>query len=284
MADYIFIRKSRNALSSLLHIVLNLLLAIVSIGATVVTDNCTIGLVLVVISKWRVFAVNHRYWLLNLRSSMVDFIVGISFVLLAYYTPDNILGANFLIVHFLLMIAYAIWLIIIKPRSSAGFTTLQALIAILLGTTAAVFLDSTITNALKSVSIFSNFTDSGALVLLEFAIGFAASHHVLVQNEKSDYLLPSLICGLFFAEIAWLFRTRLIIYPIDTIGTLTGIGLRIPQLSLILTVLTFTYFQIYAELTTHHGKLRFANVALPVIFSLAAVVMLICFSPPIFDV
>ena len=81
MADYIFIRKSRNILSSFLHVILNLLLAIASIGATIITGNCIIGLILVVVSKWRIFAVNHRYWLLNLRSSLVDFNVGISFVI-----------------------------------------------------------------------------------------------------------------------------------------------------------------------------------------------------------
>ncbi len=285
MADYIFIRKSRNALSSLLHIVLNLLLAVTSIGATVITDNCTIGLILVIVSKWRIFAVNHRYWLLNIRSSLVDFIVGISFVLLAYYVPDSALdtslGASFRAIHFFLMIFYAIWLIIIKPRSSAGFTVLQALIAVFLGSTAAIFLDSTLTNTLKSSLSFIN--DSGILVLLEFLIGFAASHHVLVQHEKSDYLLPSLICGLFFAEIAWLCHSWLIVYPLDNIGILTDTGIRIPQLSLVLSVLTFAYFQIYTELTEHNGKINFANIALPVLFSLAAIIVLISFSPPNFN-
>ncbi len=112
MADYIFIRKGRNALSSVLHVILNLALAIVSIGATIITGNCIIGIILVIISKWRVFAVNHRYWLLNIRSSLVDFIVGISFVLLAYAA-----GTTLLPVHFLLMALYALWLIVIKPKS-----------------------------------------------------------------------------------------------------------------------------------------------------------------------
>lgn len=283
MADYIFIRKSRNALSSILHIVLNLLLAIFSIGATVVTGNCIIGLVLVVISKWRIFAVNHRYWLLNIRSSLVDFIVGISFVLLTYYTPQSSLSVTgFPPIYFLLMALYAIWLIVIKPRSSAGFTMFQALIAVFLGSTAAIFLDSTLTNALESS--VSMFNDSGVLVLLEFLIGFAASHHVLIQNDKSAYLLPSLICGLFFAEIAWLCRSWLIIYPLDDLGILTNTGIRIPQLSLILTVLTFTYFQIYTELISHNGKIKFANIALPVLFSLAAIIVLISFSPPDFNI
>lgn len=128
MADYMFIRKSRNALSSFLHVILNLALSVVSIGATVITGNCLIGLVLVVISKWRIFAVNHRYWLVNIRASLVDIIVGTSFVLLAYAA-----GTEFLPVHYALIIGYAIWLILIKPRSSTNFTIIQAIAAILLG-------------------------------------------------------------------------------------------------------------------------------------------------------
>ena len=135
MADYIFIRKSRNAISSLAHVVLNLLLAVVSIGATVATGSILLGLILIVVSKWRVFAVNHRYWLINLRASLVDFIVGVSLVMLAYAA-----GTTFLPVHFILMAVYAIWLIVIKPRSSFTFAIVQALIAILIGSTAlAVF-------------------------------------------------------------------------------------------------------------------------------------------------
>ena len=127
MADYIFIRKSRNAISSLAHVVLNLLLAVVSIGATVATGSILLGLILIVVSKWRVFAVNHRYWLINLRASLVDFIVGVSLVMLAYAA-----GTTFLPVHFILMAVYAIWLIVIKPRSSFTFAIVQALIAILI--------------------------------------------------------------------------------------------------------------------------------------------------------
>lgn len=260
MADYIFIRKSRNALSSLLHIVLNLLLATVSIGATVVTGSYLIGLILVVASKWRIFAVNHRYWLVNVRSNLVDLIVGISLVLLAYSA-----GTDFLIVHFVLMAIYAIWLIFIKPRSTALFTTIQALIAVFLGTTAA--------------SVFSAVTNSAVLVIAEFIIGFAASNHVLIQNEKSDSVFVSLICGLFFSEIAWLSHTWLIIYPFGKTG------ICISQLSLILSVLTFAYFKLYQEATRSTDKFHFRNVALPVLFSIAIIaVLLIGFSQPRFNI
>jgi len=260
MADYIFIRKSRNALSSLMHMLLNLLLAVVSIGATVITGNYIIGLVLIVASKWRVFAVNHRYWWLNIRSSLVDLIVGISFVLLAYAA-----GSSFLPVHFVLMVAYAVWLIIIKPRSSMNSAIVQALIAVLVGTTAA--------------TVFATITDSIVLVVAEFIIGYAASHHVLVQGEDRETSFISIVCGLFAAEIAWLSHAWLIIYSFATTG------ICVSQLAIVLTVLMFAYFQVYNNLAKHEGKLNFREVALPLIFTLVVVVVLIIgFSQPRFNI
>lgn len=260
MADYIFIRKSRNALSSVLHVILNLLLAVTSIGATVITGNCLIGLVLVIISKWRIFAVNHRYWLLNLRSSLVDFIVGTSFILLAYAA-----GTTMLPVHIALVVGYAIWLIFIKPRSSETFTIIQALTAVLLGTTAA--------------TIFAAITDSIVLVVACFVIGYAASNHFLIQNSENDPALISLACGLVFSEIAWISHSWLILY---TLGTT---GICFSQLSIILSVLTYTYFQICDASTKHRGKLRLHEVALPLIFCLLVIIVLVIgFSQPRFNI
>lgn len=260
MADYIFIRKSRNALSSLLHVVLNLLLAVASIGATVITGNFIIGLILVIISKWRVFAVNHRYWLLNLRASLVDLIVGVSFVLLAYAA-----GTSFLPVHVILMIAYAIWLIVIKPRSTTTFAIVQAICAIFLGTTTA--------------TVFAAVTDSIVLVITTFIIGYAASYHVLVQSYSQDCTLISLVFGLISAEIAWISHTWLIIY---TIGA-TGIG--VAQLSFVLSLIAFAYFKICANLSEHHGKLKLRELAMPLVFCLVVLVILIIgFSQPRFNI
>lgn len=260
MANYIFIRKSRNALSSLMHMILNLLLAVVSIGATVITGNCLIGIVLIIVSKWRVFAVNHRYWWLNIRSSLVDFIVGISFVLLAYAA-----GSIFLPVHFVLMGAYAIWLIFIKPRSSFNFAIAQALVAVLVGTTAA--------------TVFAAITDSIVLVLSEFIIGYAASHHVLIQGEDKETSFISLVCGLFAAEIAWLSHAWLIIY------TFASTGICVSQLAIILTVLMFAYFKIYNNLHKNEGKLNLGELALPLVFTLVIIaVLIIGFSQPRFNI
>lgn len=261
MADYIFIRKSRNALSSLLHMILNLLLAVVSIGATVVTGNCIIGLVLIVVAKWRIFAVNHRYWWLNIRSSLVDFIVGISCVLLAYAAG----GSTFLPVHFVLMVIYAIWLIFIKPRSSTNFAITQALVAVLLGSTAA--------------TVFGAITDSIVLVVAEFIIGYAASHHVLVQGDEKETSFISIVCGLFCAEVAWLSYAWLIIYTFSTSG------ICVSQLAILLTLMMFAYFKVYGNISKHDGKLNLRELALPLIFVIVVVaVLIISFSQPRFNI
>lgn len=260
MADYIFIRKSRNALSSLVHMILNLLLAVVSIGATVVTGNFIIGLILIVVSKWRIFAVNHRYWWLNIRSSLVDFIVGVSFVLLAYAA-----GSSFLPVHFILMAAYAIWLIFIKPRSSMNFAITQALIAVLLGSTTA--------------TIFAAISDSLVLVIAEFIIGYAASHHVLIQGNEHEASFISIVCGLICSEIGWLSNSWLILY------TFSDTGLCVSQLAIILTIIMFAYFKVYNNLSQHEGKLHLREIALPLIFSIVIIaVLIIGFSQPRFNI
>ncbi len=260
MADYIFIRKSRNAISSLAHVVLNLLLAVVSIGATVATGSILLGLILIVVSKWRVFAVNHRYWLINLRASLVDFIVGVSLVMLAYAA-----GTTFLPVHFILMAVYAIWLIVIKPRSSFTFAIVQALIAILIGSTA--------------LAVFAAIYDSLLAVAGEFVIGYAAAYHVLIQSDEEDPSLIALASGLIFSEIAWLSHSWLIIY------TFADTGLCISQLALVLTLLAFAFFQIYNERSKRNGRLKFKYIALPLIFSLLVIaVLLIGFSQPRFNI
>ena len=84
MADYVLIRKSRNVISSVLHVFLNILLGVGSVAITIATGSWIIGIILVIISKWRVFAVRPRYWLVNILSSLVDLIVGSSFVFIAY--------------------------------------------------------------------------------------------------------------------------------------------------------------------------------------------------------
>lgn len=260
MADYIFIRKSRNALSTLIHIFMNILLGVGSIFITAISGSWIFGIILVLVSKWRTFAVRPYYWLTNLKSSLVDLIVGVSFVLIAYCS-----GTTILPVHIILAILYTLWLIILKPRSSESSAEFQALAAVFLGNTAAVLISASL--------------DSSIIVLVSFLIGYAASRHVLIQSDDNNFALITLICGLLSAEIAWIFHSWLIVYSFGSTGII------IPQLSIILTLFAFAFDRVYKSIIRHDGVLKAADILAPTIFSLIVIaVIVIGFSKPIFDV
>ncbi|MBQ3326083.1 hypothetical protein IJG79_02985 [Candidatus Saccharibacteria bacterium] len=260
MADYVLIRKSRNVISSILHVILNILLGVGSIAITVITGSWILGLILVLISKWRIFAVRPRYWWLNIMSSLVDLIVGASFVLIAFCS-----GRSWLIVHTILAMAYTLWLIFLKPRSSELAAEMQSLIAVFLGTTAVTMLFA------SSDSIF--------MVISCFFIGFAASRHLLVQADDNEFGLLTYSCGLVAAEIAWMCNSWLIVY------TFGNTGIIVPQLSVILTIFAFISGRVYRSSIKHDGKIQLSEITTPLIFSILVVVMLVIwFSNPIFDV
>ncbi|MBR3319785.1 hypothetical protein IKG20_00540 [Candidatus Saccharibacteria bacterium] len=260
-SDYIFIRKSRNALSNFLHVAMNILLGVGSILATIVSGSWIIGFILVLLSKWRMFAVRPHYLWLNIKSNLVDLIVGFSIVLLAYFS-----GTSILPVHYILALVYVLWLTVIKPRTSEVWNLIQALISIFLGTSAA--------------SILAASVDSSILVLLEFIVGYSAARHVLAQNNNmNDNGYPALFLGAIFAEIALLCHSWMIVY------TFIDLGIIIPQLAVILTVFGFMIERIFRAVEERDGNLRFKDIALPVSFSVVILaVIIIGFSEPIFNV
>lgn len=260
MADYILIRKGRNILSSVLHIALNILLGIGSIYLTVITESWIPGIILVLLSKWRIFAVRPRYWLLNLKSNLVDLIVGISLVFLAFCA-----GSTIMPVHWVLAVIYVTWLLILKPRSSESAAEVQSLIAIFLGISAATILGAT------SNSIW--------LTICAFVIGYGAARHVLIQSDDHDYTYITFTCGLIASEIAWIFHSWLIVYSFNNTGII------IPQLAIIMTILAFLFNRIYKSILKRDGKFKLADVAMPTVFSILVIaIMIICFSQPIFNI
>ena len=244
MADFVFVRKSRNIASSMVHIFLNLLLGVGAVLITVLSNSPVLGIILVLVSKWRIFAVRARYFTLNLKSNLVDLIVGISIVLLAYYA-----GPSFLLVDFILMTVYSIWLII----------------AVFLGISAATIMCANL--------------DSIVLVLISFLIGYAASRHVLVQSNDKDFTLTTLVCGLVFAEIAWLCHSWNIIY------TFGNTGIRIPQLAVILSIFAFVYNYARQAMIKYQDDFRFKHILGPVVFGAVLIGIIVLFtSNPIFNI
>lgn len=263
MADYILIRKTRNAASSAVHILLNLLFGVGSVMITALTSNPALGLLLVALSKWRVFAVRPRYIWTNFKANLLDFIVGASIVLLVYFFG---IGSNdILLVDIFMAAFYCVWLIGIKPMTSERATLIQAMIAVFLGSSAA------------SIAAASN--DAIVLVIAEFIIGYSACRHILSQQNDEPTVFATLVMGLIFAEIAWLCHTWLIIYPY------LSLGVRIPQLAIILTIFTFVFSSVRREIFLREDEFKFSHVAMPVIFGVVMIaVILIWLSNPAFNI
>lgn len=260
MADYVLARKSRNIASSAVHVLLNILLGIGSVLITVFSGSPLLGVLLVLVSKWRVFAVRSRYLMLNIKSNLVDLIVGLSIVVLAYYA-----GSSLAPVHFILMGIYVVWLTIIKPMSSEMANLTQSLFAVFLGVSAATFLTAG--------------TDPVVDVLLVFLVGYAASRHVLAQTNSKDFTLTTLVCGLVFAEIAWLCNTWSIIY------TFGASGIRIPQIAIILTIFAFIYNYVRQVMLRQQEDFRLRDILGPVVFGVIIIgIIVIWFSDPIFNI
>ena len=260
MADYVLARKSRNIASNMVHIFLNILLGVGSVLVTVLSASPLLGLLLVLLSKWRVFAVRGRYLWLNIKSNLVDMVVGVSVVLLAYYA-----GASLMPGDILLAIFYCAWLLFIKPMSSEKATLAQSLIAVFLGMSAAAIMAANL--------------DAIVLVLLAFLVGYAASRHVLVQSSDKDFTLTTLVCGLVFSEVAWLCQSWAIIY------TFGESGVRIPQIAIILTIFAFVYNYARQAMIKYQDEFRFKHILGPVVFGVALVgIIVLWFSNPIFNI
>lgn len=267
MADYVLARKSRNIASSAVHVLLNILLGMGAVLLTVFSGNPALGIILVLVSKWRVFAVRSRYLLINIKSNLVDFIVGFSIVMLTYYSStarsfDEPLDFVYMGIY---MAIYIVWLLFIKPMSSEKATMAQALIAVFLGISASTIMSATL--------------DSIVVVSLAFLIGYAACRHVLVQAQGEVAGLTTLSSGLVFAEIAWLSHTWEIVY------TFGESGIRIPQCAIVLTIFAFAYNYARQMIVRHREDFRFKEIMGPIIFAILLIgIIVVFFSNPAFNI
>lgn len=203
--------KPKSGFSHFLHLGLNavlpaLLFVLVRIGFVPLAAS------LIVLSKWRMFAVRPRYWPANLRANGVDMTVGFATVIFM----ANTTSASWQLVWALV---YAIWLIFIKPGSSIWKTSLQAFIAQSFGLMA-LFM------ALGDASTFW-------LVLVTWLICYSAARHFFTSFDEPYTALYAYAWGYFSAALVWLLGHWLIFYGI------------VAQPTLLLSVLGFSLSAMY---------------------------------------
>jgi hypothetical protein len=162
----------------------------------------------VLLSKWRMFAVRPRFWPAIIRANSIDIIVGLSVVLFMTHADSQWLQV-------LWAIAYAVWLVAIKPRSSMLMTALQAGIGQLFG--------------LMAVYLAWGGSPLYALVLGTGVVCTLAARHFFDTFDEPYAKLLSYMWGYFGAALAWLLGHWLLFYGIvaqpTLILTVIGYGL-----------------------------------------------------------
>lgn len=202
--------KPVRGFSNLIHIGLRVLLPILAY-ILVRINLVPLAVILVILSKWRMFAVRPRYWLANIISNGIDITVGISFILFMANTSTEWWQ--------LLWVAlYAGWLVYLKPRYDVLSVSLQAMVGQLLGLSILYF----------------KFGDVGHgslewLVLATWAIAYLSARHFLTSFEEPYAALLAHIWGYFGASLAFILGHWLLFYgsiaQIIIIMTTIGYGL-----------------------------------------------------------
>lgn len=79
----------------------------------------SLAFLVVILSKWRMFAVQPRFWAANIRANAIDLMVGLSTIVFMTNSGSFTAQIGWAVL-------YAIWLIFIKPGTSITMVTLQA--------------------------------------------------------------------------------------------------------------------------------------------------------------
>ncbi len=196
--------KPTHGFSHVIHIGLNAALPIVAY-ILVRTDFVSIAILLVLLSKWRMFAVQTRYWVANLIANGVDIMVGVSLILFMASTASGWW-------QFFWVILYGAWLIWLKPRSDVLSVSAQAMVGQLLGLAV----------------LYLKFGDASLLGLVAgtWLVAYVSARHFLTSFEEAHTALLAHVWAYFAASLAFVLGHWLLFYGsiAQIIVLLTNIG------------------------------------------------------------
>ncbi|HSW80715.1 MAG TPA: hypothetical protein VLG47_08100 [Candidatus Saccharimonadales bacterium] len=184
--------KPANGFSYFVHLGLLILLPL-TLFVLVRMHFIQLAFILILLSKWRMFAVRPRFWPANIRANSIDLIVGFSVLLLMTHTDLAFWQGIWAVL-------YAVWLVAIKPGSSILMTSVQASIGFLAGLTALFYAGA-----------------AGALweiVLITALVCYLSARHFFDSFEEPYAKLLSYMWGYFGAALVWLLGHWLLFYGV----------------------------------------------------------------------
>ncbi len=176
--------------SSFLHYTLLVLLPLL-VFVLVRLEFVGLAYVVIILAKWRMFAVRPRFWPANIRANAVDIMFGLAIVIFMGHSDSAAVQLGW-------ALAYGVWLIVIKPRSGPLWMSVQAGLSQFAGLTALYLAWA-----------------SSPLYVLSFATGlicYLAARHFLDSFDEMYARLLSYTWGYAGAALAWLLGHWLLYY------------------------------------------------------------------------
>lgn len=255
--------KFSRFISGGMYIVLNAIYVASVVAIIDLFDSPWLGLLVVAISKWRIFAVRLRFWWANLTSNITDILVAVSYVFLVHA-----IGVEQFYYQIALAGIYLAWLLLIKPGTSTNQVATQGIISIF------------VSNLVLSLYGFN--WPIALFLMVELVIAYNVMKHFLVNSDfENKYIrLMSGVWGMIMMELAWIQWHWMISYPFFA-------KLSVSQFAITSTALTFLAYKILNFMNQDFKLGRRAimiDLLASVVFVVALIViMMVFFSKPLIE-
>ncbi|MEK7153316.1 MAG: hypothetical protein AAB834_05180 [Patescibacteria group bacterium] len=175
-----------------MYIVFNILLPLF-VFVLVRMDFVQLALAMILLSKWRMFAVRPRFWPAHIRANAVDIIVSVSLLLFMVNSDSQLMQLVWTAI-------YMGWLVVLKPASDAMMISIQALVGFLCGL----------------MAIFVGWSDGPlyGLVALTGTTCYLTARHFFDSFDEPYAKLLSYMWGYFGAALVWVLGHWLLYYGI----------------------------------------------------------------------
>ncbi len=239
MVKYLKNIRPESVFTHFLYISINALLPVIVFGL-VRLEFIIVAIIIVILSKWRMFAVKPRYWLVNLRSNLVDIFVGLSIV--AFMA-----GTHNIITQLVWTILYIAWLVWLKPKSKPIPVMFQALIAQTLGV----------------IAFYAAFPNVGIYwaVITVWLVCYSSARHFLGAFDDDNARQLTHVWAWFGAGLAWILGHWVIYY------------FSIPQIALVLAVISYGISVIYYLHYKHRLKPTVKNQIIAFMFIILLIII-----------
>jgi hypothetical protein len=230
--------KPASGFSRAIYVGFNILLPL-AVFALVRTGFVQLALAVILLSKWRMFAVRPRFWPANIRANAVDIIASVSFLVFMLSSGSQAMQV-------LWTLAYMGWLLVLKPATGSLQVSLQALVALVAGL----------------MAVFVGWDDGPlyGLVFLSGIICYLTAHHFFDSFDEPYARLLSYAWGYFGAALVWVLGHWLLYYGI------------VAQPVLLLVSIGFGLATLYY--LDHHDRLS-AAVKRQIVFIMIAIVFIV---------